>query len=46
MIQTNPMMIFSVFTIVFMVVTPIWGLWAEFFKRKPYITNVRKDVPY
>ena len=46
MIETNPMMVFSMFTIVFSIVTPFIALWFEIIKRQPYIIEVRKGVEF
>ena len=37
---------FAIFTIVFSIVTPLWGLWDVLFKRQPYISEVRKGVEF
>ena len=46
MIELNSMAILSMFTMVFVVVTPIWGIWDALLKRQPYISEVRKGVEY
>lgn len=46
MIPINSQGILCIGAIAFSVITPLWAIWDEFFKRRPYISEVRQGVDY
>ncbi len=46
MIAINSQSILAMGAMAFSVIIPLWAIWDEFFKRRPYISEVRQGVDY